>query len=137
MTGPRGMRALQALLTAIGVVAVAAGLFAVVTGIGGMPGDHPASPSVDSELRFFAVFWMAYGVVAIRVAPRAHLQTTAVRGLALALFVAGIARAISWLDVGRPDSLYLVLLALELGLPPLLVAWQARLAATPGPGVRQ
>jgi hypothetical protein len=46
-----------------------------------------ARPSTVS-VAFFAVFWIAYGVAALRIALRARLETAAVRVLALALFVA-------------------------------------------------
>ncbi len=121
-------RFLRVFLTALGTVALVAGLLGVATGAGGTLGDDFAGVNVDSEFRFFAAFWAAYGAVALWVSPRAAVETAVVRGLALALFAAGLARTVSWIDVGRPDTLYLVLLALELAIPPLLVACQARIA---------
>jgi hypothetical protein len=129
MTGTAGKRSLQAVLTLGGVVGVATGIFGIATGAEGMPGDNAAGASVESELRFLYVFWIAYGLALIRVAPRAVTETWAVRALALILFVAGLARAVAWLDVGRPDGLFVALMVVELVLPPLLVVWQARLAA--------
>ena len=119
---------LRALLTIVGMVAAATGIFAVLTGANGMPGEIQASASVESELRFFAVFWIAYGVVALRTAPRVELETTTVRALALAMFVAGLARAVAWIAVGRPHSLFVALMIVELIGPPLVVVWQARVA---------
>jgi Domain of unknown function (DUF4345) len=66
VSGPTGRRLLQALFTALGVIAIATGLLVVVAGQDGIPGGKAASPSVDSELRFFCVFWIAYGVAAVR-----------------------------------------------------------------------
>lgn len=119
---------MRILLTALGAVAVVAGLYGAATGVAGMLGGDSAGINVDSEFRFFAVFWAGYGAVALWVAPRAAGEPTAVRALALVLFAAGLARTVSWIDVGRPDAPYLVLLALELLFPVLLVACQARIA---------
>lgn len=84
--------------------------------------------TVDNELRFFAVFWIAFGVVAIRVAPRVDTETQLVRALALTLFVGGLARAISWLAAGEPHPLFVSLMFLEVLGAPLVVAWQGKLS---------
>jgi uncharacterized protein DUF4345 len=112
-----------------GLVATTAGLHTVIAGAKSLPRQGLANPSVESELRFYAAFYVVYGLVALRVAPRADRDTTTVRALAGALFLAGLARAGGWLTVGRPHGLQLALLAVELAAPPPIVAWQARLAA--------
>lgn len=56
---------LRVLLTLLGLVALIAGLFTVATGTDGMPGNSTATPNVESELRFYSVFWSAYGVLAL------------------------------------------------------------------------
>jgi uncharacterized protein DUF4345 len=102
----------------------------VIAGAKSLPGQKRANPAVESELRFYAAFYVAYGVVALRTAPRAEKATMAVRGLGSALFLAGLARAGGWLTVGKPHGLQRGLLAIELLGPPLILAWQARVAAT-------
>ena len=121
-------RALRGTVGAAGVVATAAGLDTMLRGARTVAGEGPANAALESELRFYAAFYVAYGLVALRVAPRADRDGAAVRGLAGALFLAGLARAGSWATVGRPHRLQLALLALELGGPPPVAAWQARLA---------
>jgi hypothetical protein len=112
-----------------GAVATTAGLHTVIVGARSIPRQEPADPSVESELRFYAAFYVAYGLVALRVAPRADRDTATVRALAGALLLAGLGRAGGWLAAGRPHRLQIALLVIELGAPPLIVAWQARLAA--------
>jgi uncharacterized protein DUF4345 len=112
-----------------GLVATTAGLHTVIAGAKSLPAEDVANPSVESELRFYAAFYVAYGVLALRVAPRADRDTPAVRALTGALFLAGLARAAGWLAVGRPHRLQRGLLVIELAAPPLITAWQARLAA--------
>jgi hypothetical protein len=50
-----------------------------------------------------------------------------VRALGGALFLGGLARVVSIIDVGEPDSIQYVLMGVELVLGPLLIAWQAAL----------
>lgn len=127
--------ALRILLAALGAVAFVAGLVTVFTGTGGMPGDSRATANVESELRFYATFWTGFGVLALYAARRPERETNLLRGLALFLFLAGLARIPAWLDSGRPDTQFLVLMALELTLPFFIVWAQARIAA-PAPSQR-
>jgi hypothetical protein len=120
---------LRAVFYVGGLVATTAGLHTVVVGARSLPGQEVAHPSVESELRFYAAFYLAYGIAALRVAPRADRDSTAVRALAGVLFLAGLARAGGWLAAGRPHRLQRGLLVIELAGPPLITAWQARLAA--------
>ena len=112
-----------------GTVATGAGLHTVVAGAKSLPDQDLANPSVESELRFYAAFYVAAGVVALGVAPRADRDTTAVRALAGALLLAGLARAGGWLAAGRPHGAQQALLVIELAAPPAIVAWQARVVA--------
>ena len=115
---------LRAILTVIGITATLTGIVAVLTGSSGQVGGAQASASVESELRFFAAFWIAYGAAALYVAPRALREIHAVRALALFLFLGGVARGIAWIADGRPHTLFVVLLALELLLPPAVLLLQ-------------
>lgn len=124
----RGSGGLRAVFRIAGVIAAAAGLHTVIVGARSIAGQRTANPSVESELRFYAAFYVAYGVVALHVAPRADRDTAAVRALAGALFMAGLARAGGWLAVGRPHGLQRGLLVVELAAPPLVVAWQGRVS---------
>ena len=124
----RGSGGLRAIIRIGGVIATAAGLHTVIAGARSIPGQRTANPSVESELRFYAAFYLAYGVVALHVAPRADRDAAAVRALAGALFLAGLARAGGWLAVGRPHGLQRALLVIELSAPPVVVAWQGRVA---------
>jgi hypothetical protein len=122
------MSALRAGFYAGGLVATAAGLHTVIAGARSLPGGPAASPSVDGELRFYAAFYVAYGVALLRTAPRADGDAAAVRALAGAMFLAGAGRAGGWLATGKPHPVQRALLVLELALPPVAVALQARAA---------
>ena len=115
---------LRAIFYAGGAIATAAGAHSVVAGARSVAGQRRANAALESELRFYAAFYAAYGVAVLRVAPRADRDGTAVRALAGALFLAGLARASGWRAVGAPHPLQRALLAIELGGPPAVVAWQ-------------
>ena len=110
-----------------GVVATAAGLHTAIGGASALPSKGGLSPEAESELRFYSAFYVAYGLALINVAPRADSDAKAVRGLAAALFGAGLARAGGWAWVGKPHPLQQALLFLELAIPPAVVAAQERL----------
>ena len=121
--------ALRGVFYVAGGVATTAGLQTVIAGARSLPDQDLANASVESELRFYAAFYVAFGLAALRIAPRADRATAEVRALAATLFLAGVARGGGWLAVGRPSRLQRRLLAIELAAPPAVVAWQSRLAA--------
>jgi hypothetical protein len=121
------VRGLQVLLAAIGVVAVVAGLITVLAGADSLLGVGEVDARIDSEMRFYAAFWVALGGVALWVAPRAERETGVVRAIAAAIFLGGLARVVSIISVGEPHSSQYVLMGIELAIPPILVGWQAAL----------
>ncbi|MBA2240957.1 MAG: DUF4345 family protein [Solirubrobacterales bacterium] len=56
-----------------------AGAYAALTGVAGMPGATPVDASVDSELRYFATFYIAYGLVALWIVPRVEVAAWPLR----------------------------------------------------------
>jgi hypothetical protein len=85
-------------------------------------GQPQAHPDVESEMRFYSAFYVAYGLAVLRVAPRADREPRAVAAISAVLFGAGVARALAWKATGAPQPGQRVLLAFELGLPPAFVA---------------
>jgi len=115
-----------------GLVATTAGLHTLIAGAKSLPGEKLANPVVESELRFYAAFYVAYGLVALRVAPHADRDARTVRALAGALFLAGLSRAGGWLAVGRPHGVQRALLVAELAAPPVIVVWHRRVLLITG-----
>jgi Domain of unknown function (DUF4345) len=111
-----------------GLVATAAGLDTVLRGARSVPGGPRAGAEMESELRYYSGFYVAFGLAALRTAPRADSEPAAVRALAGALLLGGLARAGAWKASGRPHPLQRVLLAIELSVPAVLVGIQERAA---------
>ena len=82
---------------------------------------------MDSELRFYAALWGAYGVMLALAAWDYAGWAVRVPWLAAVFFVGGLGRAFSWLVVGVPHPFFLLLMTTELALPPLLALlwWRA------------
>lgn len=78
------------------------------------------NPNADSELRFYSVIFIGYGIVLVQTAQNLTRHMSRVPFLLLLFFGGGIARLISLLSVGTPHASFLVLLVIELALPALL-----------------
>jgi hypothetical protein len=76
-------------------------MFNFVTGAN-HPFSEPWPATADSELRFYAPFWGAYGMLATWLAFRLEARPTRVRGGGLVLFAGGVGRLISTVRVGPP-----------------------------------
>jgi hypothetical protein len=79
-------------------------------------------PTMDSELRFYAALWGAYGLVMIAVARDLRARSAYVPPLAAVFFVGGVGRAWSYLLVGPPHPFFIVLMITELVLPVVVIA---------------
>jgi len=117
-------RALQGALIGLGAVATATGLATLARGTVVIIDAPVAAANVDSEHRFMAAWWTALGPTLWAATPRVEKQERVIRAVAATTFVGGLARLLSARQVGTPHPLYSALTAIELVLPPVLVAWQ-------------
>lgn len=89
-----------------------------------------AGVDVDSEMRFYAVLWAAYGLVLIRVSqslPRRLVLAQAMLGV---FFVGGLGRVISTLAFGAPHPIFQVLMWIELAFPLILAPISLEISPT-------
>jgi hypothetical protein len=128
-TTPTGLRTgLQVLLVITGAVMVIAGLATVLFGAESVPGEGTITPGIDSEMRFYAVWYVVAGVFLLRSVRLVDSEGATIRLVAVGFFVAGCARALSWMVEGKPVTFQIVLMVIELALPLLVVPWQRSLA---------
>jgi hypothetical protein len=85
------------------------------------PAGEPWPATTDSELRFYAPFWGAFGLMALEVARRPLQRLAWTPWLAAVFFAGGLGRLISLVAVGTPHPFFVLLMAIELLLPPVLV----------------
>ena len=97
--------------------------FQAVTGYDGRPSGRWL-PTMDSELRFYAALWGAYGIILVMTARRMSRYMVRVPWLAAVFFVGGVGRLVSYFQVGPPHPVFVFLMLTELLLPPaILLLW--------------
>jgi len=98
-------------------------LFNALTGLN-YPVTGAWPPTMDSELRFYAALWGAYGFIVIAVARNLRAMLHYVPLLAATFFVGGAGRALSYFQVGPPHPFFVFLMVIELVLPIIfLMLW--------------
>ncbi len=129
-------RVTEVWLGTFGVVCAGIGVAHLLFGTSTVIGGGPVNATIDSDMRFYALLFAAYGVAyvwcALDIAQRGRLAN-----LLGAVFVAGgVARLLAWAATGRPNWFYVLMIPVELVVPlvnyALLRRWGAR-----GRGVTQ
>jgi hypothetical protein len=85
------------------------------------PLSEPWPASMDSELRFYAPFWGAYGLILLSVARAPAGRMAWIPWLAGVFFAGGVGRLISYVLVGPPHPFFILLMAIELVMPPVFI----------------
>jgi uncharacterized membrane protein YfcA len=123
-------RLFQAVVALSCVVPLLAGSAGVIHGPRMLHGVGPAAPAdLDSHFRYLSGLLFAIGLAFASCIPRIEAKTARFRLLAFLVVVGGLGRLIGLLSSGVPGPGHLFGLAMELGAVPLLVFWQARIAA--------
>lgn len=128
MRWPDSRTNLARAVAALAIVPMTTGALSIVLGSAIVPGGDGTAPSVESELRFYAAWWFGAGLLLLHLAPRLDERAAEFRGVCAVLFLGGVARVLGIADAGAPHWSLLVLMALELLLPPVLVLWHLRTA---------
>jgi hypothetical protein len=112
------------------VVPLLAGGAGIVEGPAFLHGLSPDVPTdLDSHFRYLSGLLLTIGVGFATCLPAIERKTGRFRLLALLVFVGGLGRLVSLLSVGPPGGGHVFGLVMELVAVPLLVLWQARVAA--------
>lgn len=122
-------RALQVFLGLFGATAIFISLLHLVLGPRAIPGSIPVNATMDSEDRFYATLFTAYGVALLWCIKGIENKSQVVYFLALTFFAGGLARLVSMAIVGPPDRFFIAMTVLELLIPPVIAFAQHRAAA--------
>src|SRR5687767_4299240 len=125
------------MLYVLAVIPILTGAWTVALGAESVLGAGDASPNLESELRFYSVWWIGAGLFLLWLAPRVAERTLEVRVFSALLFFAGVSRLLAALDTDWPSTGQLILMGLELVLPVVFVTWQAVVARGLGTGTRK
>lgn len=110
----------------VGLLHLAMGLNADVLLGARLSPDVIADPVLDSQNRFYGTAFAIYGVLLLLGAADLARYAVMLQCCFWCFFSAGIARLVAWAHHGAPSNQIILLLALELGLPPLLSLWLLR-----------
>ncbi len=127
---------LKYVLYAISLVALVTGLNVLIGGAAAIPGAlGGVEATVDNELRFFSIFWIAYGAFCFWVAKNIKDQSVFIPVIALVFFLGGVGRLISTLLVGPPADILMPAMILELVLPIVIYTFYWKLNKISEPSV--
>ncbi|WP_069167720.1 DUF4345 domain-containing protein [Nocardia altamirensis] len=126
--------ALKWLSLVMGYACVAIGILHLAAGIDGIPDMGDSGVTADSQTRFFGAIFLGYGVAWIWAARQSPIPATLIRWLAGIFLLGAVGRLISIAVYGWPHWFQIVLIALEIVLPPVylwLAAADEKRAAVP------
>jgi Domain of unknown function (DUF4345) len=118
----------QVFLGLFGVVVILIASLHIVLGPAAIPGSIPVNATMDSEDRFYATLFAAYGVALLCCIKDIERKRTLVQFLALTFFIGGLARLASIAAVGLPNTFFIAMTVLELLIPPFIVFMQWRIS---------
>lgn len=125
---PTERRALQLVVALACLVPLAIGGISIVRGPGWL-GHAPVVPAdLDSQFRYVSGIFFALGLAFTTCVPGIERKGARFRLLGLLVTAGGLARLLSWMTVGAPSTGHQLGLVMELGVVPLLMLWQARIA---------
>jgi hypothetical protein len=127
MIGER--RALQAVVALACLVPFSVAIPSVLRGAVVLKGVvPPVAADLDSHFRYLSGIFLALGLGFASCIPGIERKGARFRLLGAMVVTGGLARALSWIDVGAPSTGHRLGLAMELGVVPLLMLWQHRVA---------
>lgn len=121
-------RLLQAIVAAACLVPLVTGGWSILQGPGFL-GHPPVIPvDLDSHFRYISGIFFAVGIAFASCISRIEIKGARFRLLGALVIMGGLSRIVSLIAVGTPSKGHLFAFAMELGVVPLLMLWQARFA---------
>jgi hypothetical protein len=132
-------RLVRVWLTVFGLVCVAIALAHLLFGSASIVGGGPVNATIDSDMRFYAVLFAAFGLGFVWAARDLGRRTSVANLLGLLFFVGGLARLLAWVQTGPPNWFYVAMIPVELVIPVvnwrLLTGVRRSTPAEPDPGL--
>lgn len=100
-----------------GLTCAGIGVAHLVFGSSSIIGGGSVNPTIDSDLRFFALLFAAYGLTFVWCAADVYRRANVVNVLGAIFFAGGLARLLSWAVSGRPNWFYVLMIPVELLIP--------------------
>lgn len=110
-------RAAEIWLIAFGLVCAGIGLAHLVFGTATIIGGGPVNATIDSDMRFYALLFTAYGLTFVWCAADITQRRHVVNVLGAVFFGGGLARLLAWAITGEPNWFYVGMIPVELVIP--------------------
>jgi Domain of unknown function (DUF4345) len=120
-------RGLQLTLAVLSMIPIAVGIMGIALGTSRWLPANIITPEFDSHYRYIAGYYVSLGMLGLWIIPRIEKHRSLFRIICASVFIGGIGRVVSILQVGVPGSMALFFTAFELCFP-LLLFWQAKLS---------
>ena len=129
MTSGAERRLLQIVIAVAALVPLAAGAAGVLRGPEMLAGvAAPVAIDLDSHYRYLSGLLLGIGLVFVACIPAIERHGSVVRAAGAVVIAGGLARLFSLWQAGLPGPGHLFGLAMELGVVPAILLWQARIA---------
>ena len=123
-------RVLQVVVAIACIVPLSTGGEGIIRGAGMLRGvPLPVPPDVDSHFRYLCGIFFVVGLAFASCVPAIERKGPRFRLLGAMVVAGGLSRLLSLVTVGAPSFGHRFGLVMELGVVPLLMLWQWRLAA--------
>jgi hypothetical protein len=120
-------KSLQITLLILSLIPLVFGLSGVILGTGRFLAPAAIVPQLDNQFRYLSGLYLLVSFLIWWMVPNIEKHGTLIRIITLALFLGGLARAISWAIVGQPPVFQMDAMILELSAP-LFAIWQHKVA---------
>jgi hypothetical protein len=104
-------------LITFGFVCAGIGLAHLAFGTATIIGGGSVNATIDSDLRFYALLFAAYGLTFVWCATDITQRGQVVNVLGAIFFAGGLARLLAWAVTGQPNWFYVVMIPVELVIP--------------------
>lgn len=128
MTPANEKRALQLVMLAACIVPLTAGPMGIWRGAAWMAHGAEVSADLDSHFRYMSGIFTGVGLAFLSCIRTIETKSVRLRLLGACVVIGGLARALSWAQLGPPDLGNRFGLVMELVVVPLILLWQWRLA---------
>lgn len=121
-------RLIQAVILLACLVPLTAGPTGIWRGAAWMSDGAPVSADLDSHFRYMSGIFTGVGLAFLSCVIGIENKGTRLRMLGAFVVIGGLARALSWVQIGAPDFGNRFGLVMELVVVPLIVLWHWRFA---------
>lgn len=110
-------RATEIWLTVFGLICAGIGLAHLLFGTETIIGGGPVNATIDSDMRFYALLFAAYGLAFVWCAADITHRGRVANVLGAMFFAGGLARLFAWAVTGQPNWFYVAMVPVELIIP--------------------